>query len=39
VVSLRRIAFGPFLLGDLEAGAWREPTSEERAWVDEHRSS
>ncbi len=29
VVALRRLAYGPFLLGDLAAGAWRPATPEE----------
>lgn len=33
VVSLRRLAFGPFTLGELPAGAHREPTDEEAAWI------
>jgi 23S rRNA pseudouridine2605 synthase len=33
VVSLRRIAFGAFELGDLAPGAWREPTETELAWL------
>jgi len=33
VVDLERIAFGPFELGELGAGSWREPTGEEAAWL------
>ena len=29
VLELRRVAYGPFVLGDLPPGAWREPTAEE----------
>lgn len=29
VVALRRLSFGPLVLGDLEAGAWRPVTDEE----------
>ncbi len=31
VVELHRLAYGPFVLGDLAAGAWRLPTDEELA--------
>jgi 23S rRNA pseudouridine2605 synthase len=31
VLELRRIAYGPFSLGDLPAGAWRLPTEDELA--------
>lgn len=31
VVALRRLAYGPFVLGDLAVGAWRLPTDAESA--------
>lgn len=31
VIALRRLRFGPFVLGDLAAGAWRPATEEELA--------
>ena len=31
VVALRRLSYGPFVLGDLGPGAWREPTEGEWA--------
>ncbi len=34
VVALRRIAFGPFELGELAPRAWREPHYAERAWLE-----
>ncbi len=36
VVDLQRCAFGPFNLGELAPGAWREPLDAERDWLVEH---
>lgn len=35
VIDLRRLAFGPFRLGELLVGTWRLPSDEEEAWVQE----
>ncbi|MBX2799047.1 MAG: pseudouridine synthase [Myxococcales bacterium] len=34
VVDLRRIAFGPFQLGELPTGQWRPPEDDEATWLD-----
>ncbi|MEN0060963.1 MAG: pseudouridine synthase [Myxococcota bacterium] len=34
VIDLARLAFGPFTLGELPSGAWREPMDDEVRWLE-----